>query len=726
MTETSPAGLRLQEAIAAERDGHDLVVRLTPATKIVKDLTRVPKELRPTLSVAGDVRWDLTPLVHKKTLAGRLSINFDTFPAPYRATAKRLIWSYINVATPVADLDRATATRSQISPTSVCASAGLLRGWMNWLAERNVLQFSEVTDRDFDDYCDELCGAGIDRSVVAYKLFATTRAWLYAPYLPPEDRLKRPTWESGTGGRSDVLGPANWSSENKTTPIHPQTMSALLVWAVRFVENFSTDIIAAKSMKSVPRQCDSESAPLSRYEQFRQYLDRRRESSQTAPGMAMARRPDLRCFARKFIAWELGIAEHELGGITMNDSLTRGLEPSEEAHLPLTITGTIDGETKWIEAVNFYEVEELCRHLATATFIVIAYLTGMRSEECRALEHGCCQPTTNTPTGHVNYAIHGKTFKAALDEAGNAIPDGANREHPWLAIAPVAKAVAVMEALHPESTLLFPIEAFTAAPELSLKGSAVHPRMVRDRVAALIDWCNQTALRLGRSEEMIPPDPDGRVTVQRFRRTLAWFIYRKPGGRIALGVQYGHLRGHTTDGYGSRVATGLRDVFPMEEALARAEYLEEAHFHMEDGEHVSGPASGRYAEALRLYGQEFRGRYLSSKQAAALRANPRLRIYDNAAQFVTCCYDQSKALCHPDRRGPSGSDETPDINHCQPNCGNIARTDRNIDQLADAIARNENEIASPTTPEPLRARLAQRVTALKLIVLKHDEGHSGQ
>ena len=262
---------------------------------------------------------------------------------------------------------------------------------------------------------------------------------------------------------------------------------------------------------------------------------------------------------------------------------------------------------------------------------------------------------------------------------------------------PVAKAVAVMEALHLQSPLLFPVEAFTGTSTPKSLGSAVPPHMVNDRIEEFVDWCNAAAARPDRKQDIIPTDPEGNVTTSRFRRTLAWFIYRKPGGRIALGVQYGHLRGHTTDGYGSRVAVGLRDVFPMEEALARADYLEDAYTHMEEGEQVSGPAAGRYREAVRLYGQEFRGRYMSGKQAAALRANPRLRIYDNSTRFVTCCYDQSKALCHPDRLGPLGTEETPDINHCQPNCGNIARTDRNIEQAAETIARHQAEMASPLT-----------------------------
>lgn len=718
MTSSGQAEQIVQQRFSPEAESTGFPLQLNPADKIVNDTTRVPKELRRTLSVVADSRWDLTPLVHKKTLA-KLSINFDKYPSDYRDTAKRLIWSYINIATPVGDLERATATRTHLSPNSICMAAWLLRNWMDWLATRGILQFADVTDTDFLDYCDELSISGIDRSSVAYRLFAITRAWLYAPYLPAEDRLMRPTWERTPGKRDEVLGAANWSSENKTIPVHPQTMSALLIWAMRFIENFSSDIIAAKLMKSTPREVDPEIAALTPMDRFHRYLNQRRDTTGTVPGTKLSNKPHVRCFAKSFMAWELGIADPQK--ISLGD-LTQGLEPTAEATLPLTITGTFDGQTKWTEGIDFYEVEELSRHLATASFIVVAYLTGMRGEECRALERGCCQPTTNATGEPAPYIIRGKTFKGALDKSGNAIPAGIDRDHPWFAIAPVAKAIAVMEVLHPDSHLLFPIEAFNALPNKSShKGIAVTPPMTRQRIADFIDWCNETSLRLERADDTIYPDPDGRVVVKRFRRTLAWFIYRKPGGRIALGVQYGHLRGHTTDGYGSRVAVGLRDVFPMEEALARADYLEDAYTNMEDGEQVSGPAAGRYREALMLYGQEFRGRYMSGRQAAALRANPRLRIYDNSARFVTCCYDQSKALCHPDRLGPKGTDETPDINHCQPNCGNIARTDRNIERAAAAIKQYEAEIASPLTPEPLRTRLAQRITALQALIVTHTE-----
>ena len=197
MSEIAPTDAT-QKASWIHADVPGPVVQIRSSTKIVKDLDRVPEERRRSVGVVGDSRWDLSPLVHKETLAGRtVSIDFEVFPDVYRDTAKQLVWCYINLATPVTDLDRPTAVRSQLTPSSVVNAARDLRSWMNWLEARDVRRFSEVSDNDFEAYCDELGSAGIDRSTIAYRLFAVTRAWLYAPYVPPADRLPRPTWETG-------------------------------------------------------------------------------------------------------------------------------------------------------------------------------------------------------------------------------------------------------------------------------------------------------------------------------------------------------------------------------------------------------------------------------------------------------------------------------------------------------------------------------------------------
>ncbi|MBE7190986.1 MAG: hypothetical protein INR66_00715 [Gordonia polyisoprenivorans] len=163
----------------------------------------------------------------------------------------------------------------------------------------------------------------------------------------------------------------------------------------------------------------------------------------------------------------------------------------------------------------------------------------------------------------------------------------------------------------------------------------------------------------------------------------------------------------------------------MEEALAAAEYLDAAATRLDDGESVTGPAAQRYRAGVRLYQRQFGGRYLTNRQAAALRSNPRLRIYDNSEQFVTCCYDQSKALCHPDRNKAAGVEASPDITNCQPICGNIARTDRNITDVEAAIEQAREEIASPVIPLPLKARLAHRLGSM-LQVIDHHRNPEGR
>lgn len=151
---------------------------------------------------------------------------------------------------------------------------------------------------------------------------------------------------------------------------------------------------------------------------------------------------------------------------------------------------------------------------------------------------------------------------------------------------------------------------------------------------------------------MIPADPDGNINRRRLRRTLAWFIYRRPRGRVALGIQYGHLHASTTDGYGGRVSAGLRDLFPMEEAFAISGSLHVAGEHPDTNPTVSGPAAQRYRAAAAEHRDRYEGLTLSVKQAAALMDNPNMRVYDAAGQTLACCFDARKALC---RKQPSAA-----------------------------------------------------------------------
>lgn len=95
--------------------------------------------------------------------------------------------------------------------------------------------------------------------------------------------------------------------------------------------------------------------------------------------------------------------------------------------------------------------------------MVTAYLTGMRADEVVALERGCCTPADGRPGG---YEIHGHTFKSAVAD-GRSIPAVVQREQPWMAIKPVADAIATMEGLRPADRI-FPGAMLRRAQALPL------------------------------------------------------------------------------------------------------------------------------------------------------------------------------------------------------------------------------------------------------------------
>jgi hypothetical protein len=58
-------------------------------------------------------------------------------------------------------------------------------------------------------------------------------------------RIAEPPWE--TEGLDDYLPAAAAAGENERDPITPATMGPLLIWALRFVEDFALDIFAARA-----------------------------------------------------------------------------------------------------------------------------------------------------------------------------------------------------------------------------------------------------------------------------------------------------------------------------------------------------------------------------------------------------------------------------------------------------------------------------------------------
>ncbi|MFC4469280.1 hypothetical protein ACFPH6_33005 [Streptomyces xiangluensis] len=120
---------------------------------------------------------------------------------------------------------------------------------------------------------------------------------------------------------------------------------------------------------------------------------------------------------------------------------------------------------------------------------------------------------------------------------------------------------------------------------------------MRVRVEDFVTFTSQTATALARPGETIPADPHGPLGTARFRRTLAWHIARRPGGLVALAIQYGHLRTAISGGYASRSRDGIDDLLDVETARATVETLTTLHEDLTRGAGISGPAAHRAIHA---------------------------------------------------------------------------------------------------------------------------------
>lgn len=587
-------------------------------------------------AVFGDNAWDLSPLCPRPTTRW-IRLDFDRCPDGLREDIKHFFYLTLTQDTPLDQLDRPASVRRRLAPSTLRTMRSDLQPFLDWLAARGTPHLADLGEEDLREYAAEVAAAPVGQNPKARRLFAVSRLWLLAPYMRPRARLRQPFWERE--GMEEVIGKSEWTAENKSVPVHPATMSALLVWCLRLVQE-------------APRLLH-------------------RLSLTPADGGSMTESP---------------------------------------VSLP------------WSGQLGQDQTDSYRRVVATACLFTVAYLTGMRADEVLGLRRGCCTPTTNaTASGAAtSYEIRGRTYKAAV-AAGRSLPEGIEREHPWVAIKPVADAIAVMEGLH-TGDLLFSDTLFKARMNGGILDPAGPPsRRVHEAIKHLTSWCNQRANELDRPHDLIPEDPDGPINLRRLRRTLAWFIYRRPGGRVALGVQYGHLHAATTDGYGGRASTGLRDLFPMEEAFAVSDTL-----HQAAGEHphVSGPAAARYRAAASEYRDRFAGLTLTTKQAAALMANPAMRVYDAPGQTLACCFDPRKALCRKDTT--TRATTTPDLTACDNRCANIARTDEHITTIQAELAALQDELDAATTPEPMRHRILAQIDRRQAIVSAHEDAREGE
>lgn len=167
---------------------------------------------------------------------------------------------------------------------------------------------------------------------------------------------------------------------------------------------------------------------------------------------------------------------------------------------------------------------------------------------------------------------------------------------------PAARAVEVLEQLHPPDEPLLFAHLPHASGNSTRTNQVQTTKCTNKQLLDFVAWINTYCAEHGRPDGV--PLVNGRpwpLSSRQFRRTLAWFIARRPGGSIAGAIQYRHLSVQMFEGYAGTSDSGFRAEVESEQALARGEHLLamiDAHEHTQ----LAGPAASEAARWLNLFG----------------------------------------------------------------------------------------------------------------------------
>ncbi|MCO1575533.1 integrase [Crossiella sp. SN42] len=672
-----------------------------------------------------DPVWPMAPLIEDPSQP-RKSIYWEKCPAAVREELRLLAWTLINGELRRTFLKaRGARMRGRVSAGQMPATVNYWFQLATWLEDRGIRALADCDRAVLHEYGVFVRDTAASRQMAEKTLISVTRLWAYDELSPQAAGLARPPWDEI--GLDDYLPTAtSLGGENDREPLAEETMGPLLVWAMRVIEDWADDVLAAwteaRRRREAASRAPSTTAGLAA---LIAYLDAKVAVGEALPATKRNGKDRLAC---TYIAAITGASVHQVSVQNSRRGLARVVaERPGPCPLEVPVTGRIAG-TLWRDALDFNEVPVLMRHLGTAAFIVCAYLTGMRPQEVLGMRSGCCPDPVPEPGGSPGrhlirvhsddadreaggelakpHLIRSRHYKNATDEDGNHLSAGVERDVPWVAIAPVVHAIRVLERIVPEGHLLFDLNEHQfrgPRPETgSLKASAM-----RRRIEDFVAWVNAESLAHGLSDEVVPPDPHGAIGTARFRRSLAWHIARRPGGLVALALQYGHMRAalatEASEGYASRSRGGIHRIIDVETALAVAETAADLREHFEAGGGISGPAARRaLVEAANT--PRFEGREVKADFARKFLARDGAVLYENPHALLLCLYKRDRALC---AKGEPRN--APTLDRCVPGCGNIVRTDQHANRLrerADALDKRAAHVPQPIG-DRLRANAGQ-------------------
>ncbi|GAA1956694.1 hypothetical protein [Amycolatopsis minnesotensis] len=575
--------------------------------------------------------------------------------------------------------------------------------FLEWLADRDAPPLAKVGPETVDAYRKHLISLGVSATWRAGLRATVRRLWIYRDQLVSDrldfDPASLERWYEGDSKRV---------SENTTDRIPEAVLGPLLGWALRYVQEFAGDILRARAEWAHLYSCSwrrrhGHRAAGSKTAQphLIAVLERYRQAGRPLPGGPVG-------LSISHLAREVDIARNSLkcaSNWVLIEQAIAELDIADDAYLWCPMTAEVDGRP-WLKRMPYSAYPRYEQRLNAACYIVIAYLSGMRDSEVKHLRRGCVTVDADPQGRLARYRVTSRAFK------GEGTPLGV--EATWVVGAPVAQAVRVLEQLQPaEQDWLF-ASLPTSHHHRGQREGKLHTNEVlsvrasTDDIAGFITWINDYCAARGLPDRV--PEVGGkpaRVTTMQFRRTLAWFIARRPGGSIAGAIAYRHHSVQMFEGYAGTSNSGFRAEVEAEQSLVRGEGLAmmvERHEH----ERLAGPAAEEALARLSEYGRHVRFPGIlprDRRQFAALVARHDPHVYPG--RFVTCVHNPDRALCH------NGTQHGPSLGDCQPlACRNVALTADNHDAWRQHLATVDAMLAArdalaPYARERLRVRREQ-------------------
>ncbi|MEU9061809.1 hypothetical protein AB0D13_23845 [Streptomyces sp. NPDC048430] len=385
------------------------------------------------VSIYADELWHLAPLVANPS-ATRPHLDWARFPEALRPQVQLAAWKMINMPLPASMLAGHPTWHSRLGPHGIHDTVLRWQRFALWLHHQGVTGLDQISDGVWVAWADRVARQpGAHRGTVTKDLVALTRLWAFDSATRAGAGMAMPPWNHL--GVDDFLPttPIPGRGENTTEPISPATMGPLLICALRMVDDFADDILAAwtESQRLADIAAHTAASPASKA-RLKHYLQDLIARGQPVPSRSNA--GNVHALANTYIAGHVGCSSAQVNGLLTaapwQHLLAYVRENPGPCPLSTPITGLV-GERRWAAFIDFTATRELLRHLGTACFIVLAYLTGMRPAEVLGLESGCCPDQDGG-----RHLIYGRVFKSAADADGNHHSAGHLREVPWVAIAP--------------------------------------------------------------------------------------------------------------------------------------------------------------------------------------------------------------------------------------------------------------------------------------------------